>query len=253
MLLEHINAIENILLAQSTVAHNAGHPCLKGWPREWFIRDFLQSHLPSSIEIGHGEIIDHFSNPNPQPDNFRNEVDIVLYRNDLPKIAYSPDNTAFLCEGVLATLEVKSELTKDRLNQACQASLTHKTLKRNQPENVHGNLYHKNIISYVIAYTGPENISTVANWLPDITTGMNSTSENLVDVIIILGKGVIWQKKKVPFIDIPEDSNWIYIEQNVQNLFFLFTHMMTLSTYISTPPDVLSYGYKFNFEPYGMV
>jgi hypothetical protein len=58
MLLSHINAIEKILVAQGAAAQNAGHPNLRGWPREWFIRDFLINHLPSSLEIGYGEIID---------------------------------------------------------------------------------------------------------------------------------------------------------------------------------------------------
>jgi len=63
MLESHINAIENVLLAQSIAAKNAGHPNLRGGPREWFIRDFLQSHLPSTLEIGQGEIIQFNSKP----------------------------------------------------------------------------------------------------------------------------------------------------------------------------------------------
>ncbi len=133
MLMSHINAIEKILVAQGLAAQDAGHPSLRGWPREWFIRDFLLSHLPSTLEIGHGEIIDEDSSPEPFPGDYRPEVDIVLYRRDLPKITYSRDNTAYLVEGVLATLEVKSKLTEPELKKACKVCEKHKRLKRNPP------------------------------------------------------------------------------------------------------------------------
>ncbi len=58
MLRSHLNAIEAVLLAESRAAANAGHPNLRGGPREWFIENFLSTHLPSSLEIGQGEIID---------------------------------------------------------------------------------------------------------------------------------------------------------------------------------------------------
>lgn len=49
MLISHLNAFEQILIAQSSDAQNAGHPNIRGGPREWFIRDFLENHLPSTL------------------------------------------------------------------------------------------------------------------------------------------------------------------------------------------------------------
>ena len=49
MLENHTNAIEKVLLAQSLAARNAGHPNLRGGPREWFIRDFLENHLGAAL------------------------------------------------------------------------------------------------------------------------------------------------------------------------------------------------------------
>ncbi len=65
MILSHTNAIEKVLLAQSIAANTAGHPNLRGGPREWFIRDFLENHLPSTLQLGQGEIIDEDSKPHP--------------------------------------------------------------------------------------------------------------------------------------------------------------------------------------------
>ncbi len=254
MLLSHINVIEKILVAQGAAAQNAGHPNLRGWPREWFIRDFLTNHLPSSLEIGHGEIIDQDSMPEPPQGEYRPEVDIVIYRCDLPKISYSRDNTAFLSEGVLATIESKSVLTKEELSKACKASSIHKALRRNTPLHALGDFPPDKIISYVIAYDGPAKISTVANWLPEIIEESGISVSNMVDMIVVLGKGVVWQKDKVSVIpesQISEDSQWIYFDQSEKNLFLLFTHMMSLGAYLSSPPDTLGYGFKFSFEPYG--
>jgi hypothetical protein len=254
MLLSHINAVERILVAQGAAAQNAGHPNLRGWPREWFIRDFLTNHLPSSLEIGHGEIIDQESVPEPPQGEYRPEVDIVIYRRDLPKISYSRDNTAFLSEGVLATIESKSVLTKEELSKACNASSVHKNLKRNIPLHALGNSPPAEIVSYVIAYDGPVNVPTVANWLPEIRDELNIPVSNMVEMVVILGKGVVWQKDKVPVIpksQIPEGSHWVYFEQSEKNLFLFFTHMMSLSAYLSAPPDTLGYGFKFSFEAYG--
>jgi hypothetical protein len=237
-------------------AQNAGHPNLRGWPREWFIRDFLTNHLPSSLEIGHGEIIDQDSTPEPPQGEYRPEVDIVIYRRDLPKISYSRDNTAFLSEGVLATIESKSVLTKEELSKACKASSTHKALKRNAPLHALGDFPPENIVSYVIAYDGPAKISTVANWLPEISAESGTSVNNMVEMIVILGKGVIWQKDKVSVIpgsEISAESQWIYFDQSEKNLFLLFTHMMTIGAYLSAPPDTLGYGFKFSFEPYGSI
>jgi len=256
MLLTHINAIEKILVVQSDVAQNAGHPCLRGWPREWFIRDFLANHLPSSLEIGHGEIIDQDSAPDPPQDEYRPEVDIVIYRRDLPKISYSRDNTAFLAEGVIATIESKSVITKEELSKACKASVIHKTLKRNMPLHALGDFPPEKIVSYVIAYDGPTKISTVANWLSKIAKESEIPAGEMVEMVIVLGKGVVWQKDKVAVIpesEIPASSQWVYFDQPEKNLFLLFTHLMTLGAYLSSPPNTLEYGFKFSFESFGTV
>jgi hypothetical protein len=107
MLKAHIDAVENHLVSISKVPENAGHSLHKGTPREAFIREFLNSHLPSNVDIGTGEIIDAQSAPN-QP---RNQFDIVVYRRNYPKLDFGGRISGFLIETVLATIEVKSNLT----------------------------------------------------------------------------------------------------------------------------------------------
>ncbi len=252
MLESHTNALEKVLLAQSAAAQNAGHPNLRGGPREWFIRDFLENHLPSNLEIGQGEIIDENTKPEPGQDEYRPQVDIVIYRRDLPKIMYSKDNAAFLAEGVTATIESKSVISEAELKKACLASHTHKSLTKSPPLHSFGNPP-DNIISYVVAFDGPKKIKTVANWMPKIRQELNYSKDDLVDMVIVLGKGVVWNVSKFPLIppqNIPQGHNWAYISQNERNLFLLFTHFLTWINSISSPPDTTNYAASLFFQQY---
>lgn len=264
MLYSHLNAVEQVLLKKSELAKNAGHPVLRGSPREWFIKEFLEGHLPSTLEIGQGEIINAYSEPHPSPDHYRNQVDIVIYRRDLPKITYSPSDSAFLIEGVVATLEIKSELEKGTrlrkdgtkgdlpqkgLHAACAASKLHKSLIPEWATGLHrlsghelrrGNesWFASHILAYVVAFDTPcKSISTVAEWLPSIAHDLAAEPEQLIDMIVILGKGIVWRIDgfAFPVPEIPEGHKWAYIEQEENNLFALFTHLIAVRGITSHP------------------
>jgi hypothetical protein len=255
MLESHTNAIEKILLAQSEAAQNAGHPNLRGGPREWFIRDFLTNHLPSSLEIGQGEIIDENSKPEPAPTEYRNQVDIVISRRDLPKILYSKDNAAYLAEGVVATIESKTKLTNKELKKACDASRAHKSLTRSPPLHSFGSAPN-GIVTYVVAFGGPANIGTVANWMPQLSRKLAATPDELVDMIVVLGKGVVWNVSKftlVPKRNLPSGHNWAYVSQEERNVFLMFTHFLTWMSTLSSPPDTRNYASSILFQQYATV
>lgn len=76
MLKAHMNAIENHLLAISSIPANSGHSLHKGTPREAFIKEFLELQLSETVSSGTGEIIDS----NSKPGESRNQFDIVIYR-----------------------------------------------------------------------------------------------------------------------------------------------------------------------------
>ena len=84
MLTAHMNAVENHLLAISKIPANSGHSLHKGTPREAFIREFLESHLNTTVSIGSGEIIDSKSAPNEK----RNQFDIVIYKRNYPRLDF---------------------------------------------------------------------------------------------------------------------------------------------------------------------
>ncbi|EBT4929974.1 TPA: DUF6602 domain-containing protein, partial [Salmonella enterica subsp. enterica serovar Virchow] len=84
MLKTHMNATENHLVSISQIPANAGHTLHRGTPREAFIKEFLSGHLSSNVAIGSGEIIDSNSQPRVQ----RNQYDIVIYKNNYPKLDF---------------------------------------------------------------------------------------------------------------------------------------------------------------------
>src|SRR5436309_9659739 len=126
LLKAHLDAVETSLSAISRVPANSGHSLHKGTPREAFIKEFLSNHLSERAAIGKGEVIDATSQPNQQ----RNQIDIVLYKREYPKLHLGADIDAFLIESLISTIEVKSLLAKEDLEQAVCAAHSVKSLRQ---------------------------------------------------------------------------------------------------------------------------
>jgi len=250
MIESHLNAIENVLLAQGSIASNAGHPNLIGGPKEWFVKNFLVEHLPKTIGIGQGEII----NSRSQQKSKRNQIDVVLYRQDFPKITYSPDNNAFLRESIIATIEVKSMIDEGKFKKACIASINHKNRqymdesdakKLHLPVGVIEDLMLPSIATYVVSYDCPANLSTAAKWLRNVTHILNTTPDKIIDMMIILGKGAIWRLDSFPPFEAqlkskhPNDT-WAFLEQENKNLLLLFLHILAASRPLMVDPKMLA-------------
>lgn len=250
MLVSYLNAIEKVLLAKSNAASIAGHPNLRGGPREWFIEEFLANHLPSLWEVGQGEIISEKSVPKPTINEYRNQNDLVIYRRDFPKISYSPRDKGYLVEGVVATLEIKSKINAREFGEACKASRRCKSqiseIETGLGLRVRDNIWEpSHIISYVVAYDGPKSVSIIAKWLEKIAKELNVQPNFLVDMIIVLGKGVVWRINAFPAYKIAnmhkEGCIWAYVEQKEKNIYTLFSHMLTIGKISSSPPRISAY------------
>jgi hypothetical protein len=203
MLQSHMEALEANLLSQSGVAAQAGHKLHRGTPREVFIQEFLSNHLSDRVSIGTGEIIDARSRPRED----RNQIDIVVYKGDYPRLRLGGDINAFLVESVVATIEVKSLLTQDELKVAVNAAHNVKSLNRHPSsgDQVLFGYQPPSILSYVVAYDGPASMKTISGWLGPIhrDLGINEPAMPLtgaerakvvspsLDGIFLLGKGFI--------------------------------------------------------------
>lgn len=201
MLKAHLDAVENQLIVTSQIPANAGHTLHRGTPREAFIKEFLQNHLSNRFAVGTGEIID----ANSSPRQSRHQYDIVIYKSDFPKIDLGGGISAFLSESVVATIEVKSLLTAAELDIAVQSANDAKQLQRNLITSFQSGWVPPGIISLVVTYNGPAQISTVHNWLLTSEKNHNLNQSPLppigaarqlvpcegLDAIICLGMGSI--------------------------------------------------------------
>lgn len=238
MLKTHIDAVENHLLEISKIPANSGHALHKGTPREAFIREFLEKHLSEKVAIGTGEIIDADS----KPGEARNQIDIVIYKRDYPKLDFGGGVNAFLAESVVATIEVKSVLDMEGLKQGITTARTVKALKKHLVSSFHTGYQPPSILNYVVAYDGPATTKTVYGWIPQIHAAENISSPAMgqtieerikiaspsVDGVFLLGKGFLYfdnfplgfctddERKQHP------DLKWIFADGSNGNLLLLF-------------------------------
>lgn len=199
MLRSHLNAVEGQLLASAQISANSGHSVHKGTPREAFVRDFLEKHMGERVAIGTGEVIDC----NSQPGDKRNQFDVVVYKRDFPKLEYGGGIHAFLAESVVATISVKSTLTKDEFCDDMHAAQATKRLQRNILTSRTAGYIPPSILSYVVAYDGPAHMETIHGWISELQTEIPYPTLPIngddrvkviapaLDAIFVLGKGFL--------------------------------------------------------------
>ena len=238
MLKNHMNAIEAVLVATSKVPANSGHSLHKGTPREAFIKEFLENHLPSNVDIGTGEIID----ANSEPNQSRNQFDIVIYKRNYPKLDFGGGISGFLIESVIATIEVKSTLSSVELEKAIKAAHNAKQLIPNVVSSFHTGYIPPKILNYVVAYDGPASMATVYDWLNPIHKKLGiiqpaipvdndkrvQTPSESIDGAFILQKGFLYfDNVPISFSNAQHrqqnpEMKWVFSDTAEGNLLFFF-------------------------------
>lgn len=242
MLKAHMQNCEKQLLSQCQIPAITGHTLHKGNPREVFVREFLEHHLPSLVDIGTGEIIDC----NSAPKEPRNQHDIVIYHRTYPKLHFGGDTLGFLVESVSATIEVKSVIDEDQIRQAVNAAYKVKHLEKSTSSGITIGSTGNSIFSGVVAYSGPEHMTTVASWIRkcenelgivDSATAQRSVQGKGVltpslDAVLVLGKGISYSIKHTLFaIANSLDGMWVNVESQYDNLLlFLLLMLRTVSS-----------------------
>ena len=238
LLKAHFNSVERALLAMGEVSGNAGHNNHIGTPREWLLRNFLSQHLPSTFEVGTGEIISASS----KPEDARNQFDLVIHRREHPRLDYGGGISAFLIEAVSATIEVKSKLSYEEFKNASIAARNIKTLTKSISTGVAFGKPLPSPVSYIVAYDGPASFNTVYEWLPRLKKEEGFIFPALppnvkdrvhvacpgIDAVFVLGKGFMYfdnaavgwlpdeERKQNPAI------SWLWANQSENNLLFYF-------------------------------
>lgn len=241
MIQSHFAAVERSIIEMARIQNAAGHSLHKGTPREIFIKNFLENHLGKTVSFGTGEILDFESKPKKP----RNQHDIVIYRNEFPKLDFHGGITAFLAESVVATIEVKSTLTYGRLKSSIQSAMTCKNLKRNYFEGLKVWHFPPAIMNFIVAYGGPAKMKTIYEWIKRLENELSFSQQEMpaskedrmnfpspgIDGIFVLGKGFVHFDNFI--IDcVPPDvrqknqwMRWVLVDSKIASLLLLFLNL----------------------------
>ena len=115
------SAIE-LALSRSKAAKELKHPGLRGRAREIFVKDILYPFLNTTLGVCTGIVVDSEGNSSRQ-------IDIIIYDKTLiPSLMLTGEEGIVPYESVLATIEVKSKLTKKELEKAVNNARSLKAL-----------------------------------------------------------------------------------------------------------------------------
>jgi len=147
--------------------------------REMFVNEFLSKVLPPRLQVRQrGEIWD-------SQHNKTGELDIVVLRDDAPSLQFGGEREVFLAEGVFAVVEVKSNLTREKLKDALS------TLRRVHSLNLSGAHPAMSVgmtldrpLRCVFAYEG-------ATWETLIDELDKPDGSGVADSVSVLGRGIL--------------------------------------------------------------
>lgn len=115
-------SIIQFALDRSNAAPELSHPGLRGRAREIFARDLLTPFLSPNVGTCTGIVVDSESGSSHQ-------VDVIVYDKTLiPSLMFTGEEGIVPIESVLATIEVKSQLTREGLTNAIQNARSVKAL-----------------------------------------------------------------------------------------------------------------------------
>lgn len=191
--------ISKALAAQAEVAAGTGHAATTGRIREMLIQQFLVPHLPRTLQVRSGVIIDSKGARSRQQD-------CVLVDTRLPLIDVgSQTDSLLIAESVVATLEVKSHLGTSELKETLESVAQTKALFRSGEQTYHkGGAYLRvpkpfPILAYVFAYDGLS-LETVSQAMSDFAHERKDGGI-VPEAICILQKGVLLRSQLMPVVE----------------------------------------------------
>lgn len=106
-----LDRLEKIIEEEARLAGLFQHSTLIGTAREFIIQNILKRCLPPVIHYGSGKIFD--SNG-----NYSKQIDLVIFDSRFPCLEINNGAGLYPIEGVIATVEIKSTITKGAIKDA---------------------------------------------------------------------------------------------------------------------------------------
>lgn len=187
-----------------------------GTNRELFCSEFLEKVLPPKLTIKSGEIWDSSNNKTGQ-------LDLIILRDDAPALKFGPNNSAdaYLAEGVFAVIEVKSNLSSDKLTEAGNGLLKVKKLDMDPGISISCGAVLSKPLRIVFAYKG-------ATWKSLINKINQNNWQKLFDIICVVNRGALVRNGLL--LAPQEDTEWLLFDDKAASLGWLYFHLVTFAT-----------------------
>lgn len=179
VLFGYFESTAKVLLAEYERSKHQNASSNLGRNRELFCKEFLSKVLPTKLSVKSGEIWDSLKNKTGQQD-------VIILRDDAPALHIGSDDI-YLAEGTFGVVEVKSNLTREKLKEAGTGLSKVKDLKINSGTVISSGAKIDRPLRMVFAYEG----ATWETLLDEINT---NNWEDLFDLICILNRGVLIKK-----------------------------------------------------------
>lgn len=187
----------SIKLSRAAVEHRGA----KGGAVESAARNFLRDHLPDSIGIAHGEVIDRQGDTSSQ-------LDVILYDAQKTPILFSDKeegNRVVPVEGVIAAIEVKTNLQTKDIPKLAESARKLKSLDRSayyrQPnpiitETTEGFGESWDVLPpmyFILGFDGPE-MSTLASTIA--RECRQQPLQRRIDMACVIQRGLVANSKE---------------------------------------------------------
>lgn len=174
------------LIKSGSIEHRGN----KGGAREEYVRDFFRARLPKSFAVAQGEVVDLNGTASPQLD--------VMFYNQTKDFALVAGSTEILAaEALLASIEVKSKLTKAEIEKSALAARAIRELRPyDKPlggTNVRESAQSEAIGRYYHCIFAFDSDLGKENWLSGefARVRVECGGEHVIDALYVLGRGLL--------------------------------------------------------------
>lgn len=198
-LLQYCNGAIRALAAQYEMSKVLGHSPTAGTVRENLIHDFLTSHLPEMTSAVSGVIVDSDGNRSKQQD-------IVLMLKSMPRLRFNSGHDLIFQEGVVATIEIKTQVTASILAEIARNICSVRKLK---PTSLGGTQMGNidwpwcRILHCAVSYGGSE-LKTIAHAISILD------DDSKPDIYLDLSKGILLRNEGLLFEKIGESEYVVF-------------------------------------------
>lgn len=195
------------------------HALTAGQAREQIIRDFLQIHLPELVSVVSGEIVD-------ANNKYSKQQDVVLVLKSIPRLPFASGSDIIFQEGVVATIEIKTNLSSATLASIGDNISSVRGLSSSLGASAQLGITHSwpshRILTTVLTYGG----STFASHGQALTAADENAKP---DLILDLEKGLMVRNQGL-LLPIQPNAEYLVVEGAAQGFMFFMTFLTEITS-----------------------